>query len=97
MVILFEIIKFLFFLLTMLIAMFFLRGNYILPNESFTFMGKILLPLYLILCGVMIGYIISQIMIAKGDEETSVSRVYVKSFTIGIILGVITALLYIFL
>lgn len=96
MVILFEIIKIAFLLLTILIAIFFLRWNYILPNDSFIFIGKILLPLYLILCGVMIGYIIAQIMLAKWDDQTSTSSIYVKSFTIGIVIGILTALLYIF-
>lgn len=96
MVILFEIIKIAFLLLTILIAIFFLRWNYILPNDSFIFIGKILLPLYLILCGVMIGYIIAQIMLAKWDDQTPTSSIYVKSFTIGIVIGILTALLYIF-
>lgn len=96
MVILYEIMKILFLLLTILIAIFFLRGNYIVPSNTFVFMEKILLPLYLIFCGIMIGYIIAQISLAKGEEEGGVSRVYVKSFTIGLIVGIIGALLYIF-
>ncbi len=96
MVILYEIMKTAFLLVTVLVAIFFLRGNYIMPHETFTFLGKILLPLYLIMCGIMIGYIIAQIMLAKGEENISVSQMYVKAFTIGIIIGVIGALLYIF-
>lgn len=96
MVIFYEIMKILFLLLTILIAIFFLRGNYILPDPTFVFRQKMLLPFYLVLVGVMIGYVISQIMLARGEEETSVSRIYVKGFTIGLIIGVIGALLYIF-
>lgn len=96
MIIFYELIKIIFLLLTVLIAIFFLRGNYILPDKTFTFVGEILLPLYLLLCGIMIGYLIAQIMLAKGDEQTLPSRIYVKSFTIGIIIGIIGALLYIF-
>lgn len=96
MIILYEIIKIVFLLLTVLIAIFFLRGNYILPDQTFSFVGEILLPLYLLLCGVMVGYIVAQVMLAKGDETTLPSRIYVKSFTIGIIIGIISALLYIF-
>ncbi len=65
MVIFYEIMKILFLLLTVLIAIFFLRGNYIVPSNTFIFMEKILLPLYLIFCGIMIGYIIAQISLAK--------------------------------
>ncbi len=96
MVILYEIMKIIFLILTILIAIFFLRGNYILPDETFTFYQKLLLPLFLVLCGIMLGYIIAQIMIAKGDESESPSRLYVKAFTIGLIIGIIGALLYIF-
>lgn len=96
MIILYEIIKVAFLLLTVAVAIFFLRGNYVLPDPSFTFIGKVLLPLYLLMCGVMVGYIIAQIMLAQVDEHTPPSRIYVKSFTIGIIIGIISALLYIF-
>lgn len=88
--------KILFLLLTIIVAIFFLRGNYILPHDTFQFVGKLLLPLYLILCGVMIGYVIAQIMLAKGEENTVAARLYVKAFTIGIIIGIVAALLYIF-
>jgi len=97
MAILYELIKIIFLLLTILICIFFLRGHYILPSQTFALAGKILLPVYLILCGVMVGYIIAQIMVAKGDEKMQPSRIYVRAFTIGIVVGVIAALLYIFL
>jgi|GEM_PF-5233687 len=60
-------------------------------------MGKILLPLYLIMAGIMIGYIFAQVMIARAEEDTTPSRIYVKAFTIGMVLGIIGALLYIFI
>lgn len=87
--------KIIFLVLTILIAIFFLRGNYVLPNETFVFYQKLLLPLFLVLCGVMLGYIIAQVMIAKGDDANP-SRLYVKAFTIGLVIGIIAALLYIF-
>lgn len=96
MVIFYEIMKILFLLLTILIAIFFLRGNYILPDVTFVFWQKVLLPFYLVLAGVMLGYIISQIMVARGEEEGSLSRTYVRGFTIGLVIGLTGAFLYIF-
>ncbi len=96
MVILYEILKIAFLIATILIALFFLRWNYILPSDTYIFGGKILLPFYIVLCGVMVGYIIWQVMLAKWDENVSASHIYVRAFTVGLIIGVTGALIYIF-
>lgn len=60
----------------------------------------ILMPGYLLLCGVMIGYLISIIWAGKDTEDTALSvkeQILKTSFIIGIVVGILLALGYIIL
>lgn len=57
MAILFEIIKVFFFVLSVLMALFFMRGYYFLPDSSFTSWSNILMPLYLLVSWLIIWYV----------------------------------------
>ncbi|MBS8121580.1 hypothetical protein [Candidatus Vampirococcus lugosii] len=93
----FEIFKIIFFILSIIIGSFFLRGNYYFDNNSFETIGMILMPLYLLIVGVMIGYIIASFLIVKNDLEkgdSSENKIYIQGFVIGTIIGVGIAILY---
>lgn len=58
------------------------------------------MPAYLLLCGVMIGYLISLIWAGKDPEALATSikeQILKKSFIIGIAVGMILAVGYIIL
>lgn len=58
------------------------------------------MPAYLLLCGVMIGYLISLIWAGKDPEPLATSikeQILKKSFIIGIAVGMILAVGYIIL
>lgn len=59
-----------------------------------------LMPGYLLLCGVMVGYLVSLIWAGKDTEDTAVSikeQILKTSFIIGIVVGILLALGYIIL
>ncbi len=51
-----------------------------------------LLPGYLVFAGIMIGYILSQL--SSSEEKETIS---IKSFIVGISIGVILAIIYMFI
>ncbi len=60
----------------------------------------ILMPGYLLLCGVMVGYLVSIIWAWKDTEDTALSvkeQILKTSFIIGIVVGILLALGYIIL
>lgn len=59
-----------------------------------------LMPGYLLLCGVMVGYLVSLIWAGKDTEDTAASikeQILKTSFIIGIVVGILLALGYIIL
>ena len=59
-----------------------------------------LMPGYLLLCGVMVGYLVSLIWAGKDTEDTVASikeQILKTSFIIGIVVGILLALGYIIL
>lgn len=88
----FEVIKGFFFFATIVIGLIFLRGEVILGTKYFLIAKQLLIPGYLVFCGIMIGYILSQISNEEEKEQISI-----KSFIVGISIGVILAIIYMFI
>ena len=65
----FEIIKWLYFALTAVVGFFFLRGQTVLSPEQFVMIKTLIMPGYLVMCGIMIGYTLASIWIAKFDHN----------------------------
>ncbi|HMT00933.1 MAG TPA: hypothetical protein PKD96_00355 [Candidatus Absconditabacterales bacterium] len=102
MAIFFEILKGLFFLSSVVIAVFYLNGGQILTvfgvqSEVYEMLKVLMMPGYLILCGLMLGYIIAHLRIVQQDDDEQPRQgIYVKSFIIGIFLGIVLALISLF-
>ncbi len=90
----FEIITWFFFFLSICVWIFFLRWDMLLSPQAYNIIKNILMPWYLIVAGLMIGYLVANIR-SKQNHDTE--KVYSKSFIIGIITGVILALSYMFI
>ena len=93
----FEIIKGVYLFLSIFIWIFFLRGLYFLPQEKYILAWKILMPLYLLLTGIIIWYIIWNILetyYKTKNEEIEVKQIYIKVFVIWTIIWIGLSLIY---
>ncbi|PJA48064.1 MAG: hypothetical protein CO170_03840 [candidate division SR1 bacterium CG_4_9_14_3_um_filter_40_9] len=92
-----EILKGIFFFLTIVVGLFFLRGDVIISAQYYDIVRQVLMPGYLIFYGTMLGYIISRIWIGYDEEKPNKNQIYTKSFLIGIGIGILLAIIYIFI
>lgn len=97
MVILLETLKGIFFLMSIIVWIFFLRWDYILEDSIFELSGNILMPWYLLLTWIMLWYIISFILISKDDlkEKEDKDKAYIKWLAIWTLFGMIFSWVYI--
>ena len=91
----FEIVKWVFFFLTIAVGLFFLRGNILMSAESYLLVKQLLIPGYLVFCGMMFGYIIARLWLGYEEEHPQKQSIYIRSFMIGISIGVFLAVIYI--
>jgi len=92
-----EILKGLYFLISILIGLFFLRGLYILPEDKYLLVGKILMPGYMLLTGLMIWYLIWYFLETRFQlkwKESNLQKIYTIWFSLGLIIGIILAIIY---
>ncbi len=100
MAVLFQIINSIFLFFTFLMGMFLLRGNILFGAPAAQIIKMILMPAYLILAGVVVGYLISVIWKTKEEKSDSLEqkeKICKNSFLIGIGIGIILALSYLFI
>lgn len=100
MAILFQVLRGGFYFFSMLMGVFLLRGEVIFGPDMAKMMTVILMPAYLLICGVMVGYLISLVWAGKDPQEESLhikEQILKTSFIIGIIVGMLLALGYIIL
>lgn len=73
-----------------------MRGE-VLFEWNFELIKSILVPWYLVFCGLMLGYLIATFWVwnEKYKEEIDKERVATRSFLIGSVCGIIFALIYI--
>jgi hypothetical protein len=93
----FEFIKWIFFFLTIVVGLFFLRGDILISAQYYDIVKQLLMPGYLIFCGMMFGYIIARLRLGYEEEHPQKTKIYVRSFIIGISIGVLLAVFYIFI
>ncbi len=90
---LFESVKLVFFLVTMAIAFLLFKGETIFPAQSVADMRTMVMPGYLVLCGLLLGYV-TYLLRTRGDiSEEQQHRISIQSFIIGIMLGIMFALI----
>jgi len=94
---LFEIIKWIFFFLTVVVGLFLLRGEVMFGPEYQDIIKNMLMPGYLLFCGTMFWYIVARIQLGYEDDHPHKNRIYVRSFIFGVLLGVLLAVIYMFI
>lgn len=97
MYIFFEFVKGIFFFLTIVVGLFFLRGNIFISAEYYHIVKQLLMPGYLIFCGMMFGYIIARLWLGYEEDHPREKQIYIRSFIIGISMGILLSVIYIFI
>lgn len=90
----YELVKTIYFVATVLVGVFFLRWSILIPNY-YEIIIQYIIPGYLILCGLMIGYIISKMRISFLAEESRDTVILQQWFILGIVIGLGLGLLYV--
>ena len=89
-------LKYVYYILTIFVGIFFLQGE-LLFGEHYVTVLEYLLPGYLVLSGVMIGFVVSTIILAHTSDPVRIHATRMKYFVLGLVLGVLLALAYIFM
>lgn len=92
----YAIVKIIYFIVTIAIAVFFLGWDLLLW-EQYNSVVWYLIPWYLLLCGIMIWYIITKLRIIVNESSERIQRIYLQWFIIGIIIGLWLAGTYVLL
>lgn len=92
----YSVVKVIYFILTIAIGVFFLRGE-LLFGESYNEIITYIVPWYFLLCGLMIGYVVARIRVVLSDVPDYENKIYIQSFVLWIVLGLAFALAYVFL
>jgi hypothetical protein len=74
-----------------------IRGSVIFGPEYYILIKQIIMPGYLVLCGVMFGYIIARVQLGYDEEHPHQTKIYVRSFIFGVVLGMVLAIAYLFI
>ncbi|MCX6825095.1 MAG: hypothetical protein NTY80_02610 [candidate division SR1 bacterium] len=93
----FEIIKGIFFFLTVGVGIFLLRGSVIFSPEYYLLIKQMIMPGYLVFCGTMFGYIAARIQLGYEEDHPHKNKIYIRSFVFGVILGSVLAIAYMFI
>ncbi len=99
MVLFYEIIKFVYYILTIFVWLFFVVWwKYLWISDSVSQMiQSYIMPWYLVFCGLIIWYFISQMRVNSSLKMEDKNKIYVQSFLIWLIIWILFAMMYIFL
>ncbi|MDD2537455.1 MAG: hypothetical protein PHU61_03115 [Candidatus Absconditabacteria bacterium] len=95
----FKILKGFFFFLTLLVGIVYIRGDILFSPENFVLIKTILVPGYLVLCGLITGYLLATLWSGRKEYQDfdDKEKIAIKSFIIGIVIGISLAILYLFI
>ncbi len=65
--------------------------------ENYILIKQIIMPGYLVFCGTMFGYIAARIQLGYEEDHPHKNKIYVRSFVFGVVLGMILAIIYMFI
>lgn len=96
MAIYFDIMKLVFFILTIIVSLFEMRIKGIISSEIIWYIWQFVMPIYLIFVWIIIGYIIWYVLVKKNDKEKE-DKMYIKWFIIWWVIWVILSAVYYFM
>ena len=89
----FDIIKLIFFLLTIIVALFELRIKWVISSNTLNTVWPYVLPAYFVFVWLIIGYIIWYFLDAKNDNKQE-EKDYVTWFIVGVVIWIVLAFIY---
>ncbi len=92
-----EVLKWMFFFITLFVALIFLRWESFLSTNQVLLIKQILMPWYLLFCGLMVWYVFSLIMQKPTYSESMQTKIYIKWFVIWITIWLVLWISYIFI
>ena len=90
-----EICKGIFFFLSIVVGIFLLRGEQLINRETYILIKEVLMPGYLIFCGIMVGYIWGRVQTNEEEDKEKQTKTLTKTFMIGTSVGILLAVIYI--
>jgi len=93
---LFKVLRWFFYFLTIVTGIVYMRGE-VLFEWNYELIKSIVIPGYLVFCGLMLGYLIATFWVGneKYDNEIDKERIATRSFLIWSIFWIVFALIYI--
>ncbi len=93
---LFKVLRLFFYFLTIVTGIVYMRGE-VLFGWNFELIKSILIPGYLVFCGLMLWYLIATFWVGneRFKEEINKERIATRSFLIGSVCGIVFAIIYI--
>jgi hypothetical protein len=92
----YAVVKILYYIMTIFVGVFFLWGE-LLFDGYYTTLLIYMIPWYLVLSGIMFGYIIGKLWLLDTEDESKHNSILLKIFILWTLLGVLLSLGYIFL
>lgn len=97
MAIFFEVIKWFFFIMSVFLWVFKIKGKDLISADTFGIIDSFVMPWYLVFCGIMVWYFITSFFASKYEYDKELSnKIYSRWFIFGLILWVILAILNIY-
>ncbi|MDR0651560.1 MAG: hypothetical protein LBG59_09545 [Candidatus Peribacteria bacterium] len=95
----FKILRGFFLFLTIIVGIVYLRGDVLFSPQNFALIKTLLIPGYLIFCGLIIGYLIATLRAGRNayQDFDDKEKIAIKSFIIGIVVGISLAIVYLFI
>ena len=91
----FDIVKLVFFILTIIVSLFQLRLKWVISSSLIEQIWPYILPIYFIFVGLIIGYIIWYVLNAKNDYKDT-EKNYIKWFVIGWVIWLLLSAVFYF-
>ena len=93
---LFKVLRWFFYFLTIVTWIVYMRGE-VLFEWNYELIKSIVIPWYLVFCGLMLGYLVATFWVGreKYKEEVDKERIATRSFLIWSVFWIIFALIYI--
>lgn len=95
MIILFEVMKWLFFFFSIVAVLIVARGHILFGPHIAQLATMIVVPWYLVLSGVMMGYVVMKLRKKSHEDVEDNAPVIMKTFIGGLVLGALMAGIYV--
>lgn len=97
---LFKVLRWFFYFFTIVTGVIYIRWEVLFSESNFELIKSIIIPWYLVFCGLMLGYLIATFWVGREkyqEDNINKERIATRSFLIGAVLWIVFALMYLFM